>query len=171
MTPEELREASSKIREILRPFQNRRLEAGVKRISFLRLAHPALEGLHAGERDSGAAQSSSAGHANPSSRSERTFDPTPHARGTVIQRSPTPDQDAKSRKVIVAGAVTYSRGDLEELVAAGKRVDLNVLGLLSFSPDVSAELVEQAIGNVRHRGVLSASPEVETVLKRKGMKV
>ncbi len=74
---------------------------------------------------------------------------------------------AKRRTVFVAGAAGYTRADLESAVAAGERLDINVLGACTFADDVPADLVDRAIVRFRHRGTLTATPEVRAVLARK----
>jgi DNA-binding transcriptional ArsR family regulator len=88
----------------------------------------------------------------------------------------TPSSDANprarqgTRNVFTAGATEYSRDQLEQIVARGQTLDINALGYCRFADDIPAALVEQAIGSFRCRGVLSASPEVRAVLKRKELK-
>jgi DNA-binding transcriptional ArsR family regulator len=75
--------------------------------------------------------------------------------------------EPKAQTVIIAGAFSYSRRDLESVLERGQSLKLYVLGHLTFAHDVSAELVDQAIASLRHRGALSAAPEVRAVLKAK----
>lgn len=79
----------------------------------------------------------------------------------------TPHAQQRVRPVTVVGAVTYSRGELEQVVAAGQRLDLNVSGFLAFAFDIPPELVDQAIERLRYRGILSARSDVREVLRRK----
>lgn len=81
----------------------------------------------------------------------------------------TPDEppQASLRPVRVVGMVVFSREELEEAVAAGQRLDLDVTGYLSFASDVPPELVDRAIARLRYRGVLSAPSAVREVLRRK----
>ena len=74
---------------------------------------------------------------------------------------------AKVRTLVTAGAVGYSRADLEHTVAAGEPMDIRALGMVTFADDIPAELADQAIQRFRHRGKLIASPEVRAVLARK----
>jgi hypothetical protein len=73
----------------------------------------------------------------------------------------------RQRAVRVVGALTYNRADLERVIAAGEELDIDVVGYLSFSDDVTPELIERTIARLRYRGVLSASSEVLKALKRK----
>jgi hypothetical protein len=66
-----------------------------------------------------------------------------------------------------AGVLTFSKRDLERVVARGEQLDINALGYCSFAADIPPELADRAIRRLRYRGVLSASPEVREVLKRK----
>jgi hypothetical protein len=68
---------------------------------------------------------------------------------------------------VAAGALIYSRDELERVVAAGERLDLNVVGYLSFGADVTPDLVDRAIAHLRYRGVLSAPSDVREALKQK----
>jgi DNA-binding transcriptional ArsR family regulator len=68
---------------------------------------------------------------------------------------------------LVIGAAGYSRKELERTVSRGERLDLNIIGACSFADDIPPELVEQAIGRFRHRGLLHASDRVRETLKLK----
>jgi DNA-binding transcriptional ArsR family regulator len=72
-----------------------------------------------------------------------------------------------TNRIWTAGALTFSKRDLEGVVARGSRLDINVLGYCNFDGDISPELADRAIARFRYRGVISASPEVREVLKRK----
>jgi hypothetical protein len=80
---------------------------------------------------------------------------------------PSVVETRKGGRVLAAGAVTFSRADLERVIARGERLDIRALGYCSFDDDVSAELADRAIARFRYRGVLSASPDVREMLKRK----
>ncbi|HEY1388018.1 MAG TPA: helix-turn-helix domain-containing protein [Ktedonobacterales bacterium] len=73
----------------------------------------------------------------------------------------------RARYVVVVGAYGISRANLEEAIAENRRLDISVIGVCTLANDVTPELVEQAIGHFRHRGVLNASPAVREALKRK----
>jgi hypothetical protein len=74
---------------------------------------------------------------------------------------------SKRQRVVVAGILTYTRSDLERVLAQGKALDVTVFGTCGFAGDVSPELVDRAIGIFHLRGKLNASDEVRAVLKRK----
>jgi DNA-binding transcriptional ArsR family regulator len=76
-------------------------------------------------------------------------------------------RQVRPRHMVVAGAVTLRRSDLEEAIAQNRQLDISAIGVCTFADDITPELVEQAIGHFRHRGELNASPEVREALKRK----
>jgi DNA-binding transcriptional ArsR family regulator len=80
---------------------------------------------------------------------------------------PPPGREPKVHRVWVAGAVTYSRKDLERVAERGERLDISVLGACGFADDVPAELVDRVVARFRCRGPLSASAAVREVLKTK----
>jgi DNA-binding transcriptional ArsR family regulator len=92
------------------------------------------------------------------------------AQAQAIERpdaQPAPVREPKTNRVWVAGAVSYSRKDLEGVAGRGERLDISVLGACAFASDVPAELVDHVVVRFRCRGPLSASPAVREVLKTK----
>ena len=73
----------------------------------------------------------------------------------------------RTARAVVVGAAHYSRADLEQVLARGERLDLNVVGVCTFAADVPPELVDRAIARFRYRGGLHASESVREVLKGK----
>jgi Arc/MetJ-type ribon-helix-helix transcriptional regulator len=68
------------------------------------------------------------------------------------------------RKRFVMGLQRYSRSELERVVAAGEQLEINVLGLATVEPDVTAELARAAIASIRVLGAFVASPDVRAAL-------
>ena len=68
------------------------------------------------------------------------------------------------RKRFVVGQHRYSRKELEQVVAAGERLDVHVLGLAVIEDDVSAELASAAIATIQVLGAFIASPAVREAL-------
>ena len=64
----------------------------------------------------------------------------------------------------VVGAVSYDRKDLEKLLAEGKRLHINVIGICSFADDVDADLADRDIEFFHIVGKLIASNAVREVL-------
>jgi len=69
-----------------------------------------------------------------------------------------------ARKTLVLGTEHYSRRDLEEIRAAGRTVDIRVLGLASIADDVPAELARATITSVEVLGAFRASAAVKAAL-------
>jgi len=69
-----------------------------------------------------------------------------------------------ARKSLVLGMQHYSRADLEELQAAGQRLQIQVLGLASIASDVSVELAMATIESIVVLGTLHASAVIKTAL-------
>lgn len=61
----------------------------------------------------------------------------------------------------------YGRKTLEKLVAKGKQLDINVVGLCMFSKDVTPELALAAVNSIKVRGTLRASAEVKAALRER----
>lgn len=68
------------------------------------------------------------------------------------------------RQSLDLGLRHYTRQELEGIQAAGQRLDINVLGLVSIAADVSPELARATIASVAVLGALHASPEVKSAL-------
>ena len=69
-----------------------------------------------------------------------------------------------ARKTLDLGLSHYSREDLEAARAAGRVVQINVLGMASIARDVTPELARATIASVTVLGALHASPEVRAAL-------
>lgn len=85
------------------------------------------------------------------------------------QQPPTLQQVAlpSSEKTWTIGAAGYNRADLEKLLAEGRRLHLNVIGVCRFADDVSADIAERAIEHFEIVGKLIASNGVREVLMAK----
>lgn len=69
-----------------------------------------------------------------------------------------------SRKTLDLGLRHYTRADLEAVRSSGERLDIQVLGLVSIAPDVSAELAQATIQSITVLGALHASSAVKKAL-------
>lgn len=81
-----------------------------------------------------------------------------------IERHSEAAKRSVERKSLDLGLRHYAREDLEAAVAAGRTLDIRVLGLASIAPDVSPELARAAIASVSVLGALQASPAVKAAL-------
>lgn len=69
-----------------------------------------------------------------------------------------------ARRTLTVGLQHYSRADLETVVAAGQRLQLQVVGLARIANDVTPELALAAIESVTVLGAFQASPAVRQAL-------
>jgi Arc/MetJ-type ribon-helix-helix transcriptional regulator len=69
-----------------------------------------------------------------------------------------------ARRTLALGTQHYSRRDLEDLRAAGRTVEVRVLGLVTIAEDVSPELAEATVASVEVLGAFRASRAVKAAL-------
>jgi Arc/MetJ-type ribon-helix-helix transcriptional regulator len=69
-----------------------------------------------------------------------------------------------ARKTLVLGMQLYTRSDLEAVRAAGEKLQISVLGLVSIAEDVSPELALATIDSIEVLGAFRASSAVKAVL-------
>jgi Arc/MetJ-type ribon-helix-helix transcriptional regulator len=73
-------------------------------------------------------------------------------------------QDTVARRTLTLGSRHFSRHELEELRAAGRTVEIRVLGLASVAEDVSPDLALATIMSVEVLGAFRAPPAVKAAL-------
>ena len=73
-------------------------------------------------------------------------------------------RQAVARRTLTVGLQHYSRADLEAAVAAGQRLQVQVVGLARIADDVTPELALAAIESVTVLGAFQASPAVRQAL-------
>ena len=73
-------------------------------------------------------------------------------------------RQAVVRRTLMVGLQHYSRADLERVVAAGQRLQVQVVGLARIADDVPPELAREAIESVTVLGSFQASPAVRRAL-------
>ena len=81
-----------------------------------------------------------------------------------IERHVDAAKQSVARRNLDLGLRHYSREDLEAARAAGRMLDIRVLGLASIAGDVSPELARATVGSVSVLGALQASPAVKSAL-------
>ena len=69
-----------------------------------------------------------------------------------------------ARRTLTVGLQHYSRADLERAVAAGQRLQVQVVGLARIADDVTPDLARAAIESVMVLGAFQASPSVRRAL-------
>jgi len=81
-----------------------------------------------------------------------------------VERHADAARQSVQRKNLDLGLRHYSRADLEAVLAAGRMLDIRVLGLASIAQDVTPDLARATIAVVSVLGALRASPEVKAAL-------
>jgi Arc/MetJ-type ribon-helix-helix transcriptional regulator len=81
-----------------------------------------------------------------------------------VERHAEAAKRSVERKGLDLGLRHYTREDLEAARAAGRPLDIRVLGLASIAADVPPELARAAIASVSVLGALQASPAVRAAL-------
>ncbi|RQP26014.1 CopG family transcriptional regulator [Piscinibacter terrae] len=69
-----------------------------------------------------------------------------------------------ARRTLTVGLQHFSRADLEQAVAAGQRLHIQVVGLARIADDVTPELARAAIESVTVLGAFQASTAVRRAL-------
>ena len=69
-----------------------------------------------------------------------------------------------ARRTLVVGLQQFSRQDLEAVKASGKKLQLQVLGLVRIADDVTPALARETIQSISVLGALHASPAVKSAL-------
>jgi Arc/MetJ-type ribon-helix-helix transcriptional regulator len=74
-------------------------------------------------------------------------------------------QRTVERKTMVLGLESYTRQQLEDLRAAGRQLQIRVLGLATIADDVTPELARETIESVEVLGAFRASSAVKAALR------
>lgn len=73
-------------------------------------------------------------------------------------------QQSVRRHTLELGLRHYSRADLEAVQARGEKLEIQVLGLVSFADDISPELAQATIESITVLGALQASRNLKAAL-------
>lgn len=73
-------------------------------------------------------------------------------------------EQSVARHQLALGLYRYTRQDLEAVEAAGKRLHVQVLGLVVIADDVSPELASKTIASLQVLGALHASAAIKSAL-------
>lgn len=76
-------------------------------------------------------------------------------------------QELVKKRNFVLGWAHYSSKELEEVVAGGKKLEIKVLGKLSFADDVTPKLVDRSIAKINLAGILNAPEDVLPILNNR----
>ena len=63
------------------------------------------------------------------------------------------------------GIISFSKGDMERLAKAKEKLDISVIGMLSFDTDISEELFKNTVERIIIRGKLIASDEIKRIIE------
>jgi len=72
--------------------------------------------------------------------------------------------DVKKRTSAVLGVLVLGKSDLEKALSSGKKLSLNIIGMLVLKEDVTPELASRAIESVRVHGAFRAPEGVKKAL-------
>jgi Arc/MetJ-type ribon-helix-helix transcriptional regulator len=81
-----------------------------------------------------------------------------------IERHADAAKQSVTRRSLDLGLRHFSRADLEAVQAAGRMLDIRVLGLASIAGDVPPELARATIASISVLGALQASAAVKAIL-------
>ena len=81
-----------------------------------------------------------------------------------LERHAEATRQSVARKSLVLGLRHFTRQELEQVLAAEKRLEIHVLGLASIADDVTPELARATIASIEVLGALHASAAVKAVL-------
>ena len=149
LKPEELRPLIDQIQALLDPYKTPRDVDGEREVALAIMVYEARLGAEQAEEMLA------------SSVDAQTSDQRNESDTMPAQMSP------RRRHVVTIGAQSFHRAELEQVIARGEQLDINVSGYCSFADDVTPDLIERAIARLRYRGVLSATPAVREALRRK----
>lgn len=65
------------------------------------------------------------------------------------------------KQAFVVGVTTYSRKDLEKLLAANEKIDIRVVGMLALAGDIDVDLALKTINSLQVRGIYKASADIK----------
>ena len=81
-----------------------------------------------------------------------------------LERHAEQTRQSAARHSLDLGLRHFTRADLEAALAAGRPLDIRVLGLATIAQDVTPELARAAIASIAVLGALQASPAVKAAL-------
>ena len=67
-------------------------------------------------------------------------------------------------KNMAIGVLIYSKSNLKKFLAKNKMLEISMMGMLSFSKDITPELALAVVKSIKVYGVFNASPEVKAAL-------
>ena len=74
-------------------------------------------------------------------------------------------QQSVARHSSVVGVVIFSRTDFEKLKQKNEKLNISIVGLLTFQSDISPELAAEVVGSIRVRGIFIAPDVVKAAVE------
>jgi DNA-binding transcriptional ArsR family regulator len=171
LTAEELKQLSSDLGEIFRKYDKHRGIEGEREYSSVTLTYDARLANSAPQREVPAPPPPPRPAAPPMSGvlvvPDRPASPPASPSAAPPTLSPALPRAPRRGQRIAMETLHITRRELEQAVARGDQLDIDVVGRCAFAHDIPPELADRAIARFRYRGIVSASPAVREVLRRK----
>lgn len=74
-------------------------------------------------------------------------------------------QQSVTRHSYTIGVLAYDKSDFEKFKAQGKKIKMNIVGMLHLGKDIPPELAREVVESIQVRGVFHASDEIKAALK------
>jgi Arc/MetJ-type ribon-helix-helix transcriptional regulator len=74
-------------------------------------------------------------------------------------------QQSVTRHSSVVGVLIFSRTDLEKLRQKNEKLNISIVGLLTFQSDISPELAAEVVESIRVRGIFIAPDVVKAAVE------
>jgi Arc/MetJ-type ribon-helix-helix transcriptional regulator len=74
-------------------------------------------------------------------------------------------QQSVSRHSYVVGVLIFSRTDFEKLKLKNERLNISIVGLLTFQSDITPELAAEVVESIRVRGIFIAPDVVKAAVE------
>ena len=71
------------------------------------------------------------------------------------------------RPSVAIGILSLGEYALQSYIIKGEKLNINVIGVLSFKDDVTIELLEKAVANIKVHGKIIAKDEVKAYINKK----
>lgn len=165
MTEDEFRTTLQSLQELLKPYLERRGLEGEHEINMSIISYDSRLARH--ENSEAGDLISPVSPTPPSVPRAPTPPRPPSAPSAALRSGQAVASSGRVRKVVIAGAVSYSRRELQDIADRGEQLDLNVIGYIAIANDVPADLARRVFHRVQYRGVLSAPADVREVLRTK----
>jgi Arc/MetJ-type ribon-helix-helix transcriptional regulator len=73
-------------------------------------------------------------------------------------------QQSVTRHAYTIGVLVYDKSDFEKMKAKGKKIKLNIVGMLHLGKDIPPELALEVVESIQVRGIFHASDELKMAL-------